>query len=271
MHENILHDCTMQIPRSKIGSAGILLKECWSELTSLYSYIVIGKIEYIVIKYIIAEIQEYNTIDVLEAIVNITDVINCKGHENSVLCFKQAPIELYIVLYEPMIEKMAKRASAQWPKLEYEDLCQMCKLCCVELYRKGYYLHKSLLWTTFKNRILEEIRPLKKRSNVISLYDRSYDNSSDNTDRRLTIADTIVDLESMYQEQDELDREAELLIFEEVKDLIIELVGPRQFDTLFRDYKYKHTTTTSRKILTKVKSYMTSLGLTREDFNKKYH
>lgn len=271
MHENTLHDYTIQIPRNQIQTLSSILKDCWAELGFLYSYIVIGKIESIAIKYIVSEITEYNTINWLEASMTILDTISHKKNENSVLCFKQAPIELYIVLYEPMIEKMAKQASAQWPRLEYEDLCQICKLCCVELYQKGYYLHKSLLWTTFKNKILEEVRPLKKRNSTVSLYDRSYDDGKDSSNKNLTIADTLVDMDSIYEEQDAANRDAELLIFEEVKDIIIDLIGPRQFDTLFRDYKNKHTTTTSRKILTKIKSYFASLGLTREDFNNKYH
>lgn len=268
MHENILHDYAIHVQRTELNNLAKILKTCWSGFESLYSYIVIGKLEHIVIKYIVSEMPEYNTINYVNAIAHICGIIAEKGKENSVLCFKQAPIEMYIVLYEPMIEKMAKRAATQWNKLEYEDLCQICKLCCVELYQKGYYLHKSLLWTTFKNKILEEVRPLKKRSHILSLNDRSYDNS---TDKNLSIADTIVDWDSIYQEQDAIDREAELLIFDEVKDIIIDLIGQRQFDTLYRDYKNKHTTTTSRKLLVKIKSYFASIGLTRDDFNKKYH
>lgn len=269
MHENILYDYTVKFPISELACLNSILADLWSDITRLYSYIISVR-EEISVRYIIAEVSYYNTILVEKAIAKINDKLgNFTGE--GVLIFEQAPIDLYIKLHEPMIEKMANKMLSQWPKLEYDDLCQICRLCCVELYEKGYYLHKRLIWTTFKNRIISEIRPLKRRGEIVSIYDKSYEASADSGDKDLTIADTIIDVDELYKVQDEECKKEELMIFEEVKSIIIELLGQRQFDTLYRDYTKKHTTTASRKLLIKVKNHLTSLGLTRSDFNKKYH
>lgn len=267
MYENILHDGKIKVT-GKALTAELLLID-WSDFVYIYSYIVIYRNDQTTIKYMYSDAPEYNTIDIEDAILKILRALASHNGQDGVVCFDQAPIETYILLHEPMIEKMAKQIQSQWSKLELEDLCQICRMCCVELYNKGYYLHKRLIWTTFKNRVTEEIRPLKKRGNVVSIYDKSYDNPDDEKD--LTIEDTIVDTDAVYAVQDEMIRLSEKLIFEEVKDIIVDLIGSRQFDTLYRDYKNKHTTTTSRKLLIKIKSHLASLGITREDFNNKYY
>lgn len=266
MNENVLWDYKLELERHCDLAKELLAH--WENIDKLYSYI-ISIDDKIIVKYMIAANPKYNTIYPKIAIEKIK-ALNVSDIEKGVLSFEQAPLDLYIEMHEPMIDKMARRIMTQWSRLEYDDLCQICRLCCVELYNKGYYLHKRLVWTTFKNKVIEEIRTLKKRGTVISIFDKSTDNTNSD-DKDLTIGDSLIDWESFYKEEDKENLNAELLIFEEVKVIIIELIGERQFDMLFRDYANKHTTTTSRKLLLKVRDHLNNLGLSRNDFNKKYH
>lgn len=269
MHDNILHDYRIRIPKAEHKTIEVLLADEWFNVNELYSYIVTIESDDLKIKYIISDTPEYNTINTQSAILKIKKAVtSIEDEDDCVLCFEQAPLEMYIQLHEPMIDTMASRIANQWSKLEYDDLCQICRMCCVELYAKGYYLHKKLIWTTFRNKIIEEVRGLKRRGVVVSIYDKSYD---DLNNKDITIEDTLVDWDEVYQKQDAETLESEKLIFQEVKDIIIELIGKRQFDTLYRDYTNGHTTTTSRKLLVKVKNHLATLGLSRDDFNKKYH
>ena len=65
-------------------------------------------------------------------------------------------------------------------------------------------------------------------------------------------------------------REMNLEIFKEVRDVLVDMIGPRQFEQLFRDYSKGHTTTWSRRKMVSIKTKFEQEGLTRNAFNKKY-
>lgn len=274
MNENVIEEfkILIQMPIAK-QAVDSIIESALSGIDSLYSYIVRCKIDdastSVIVKYTVSEHSKYNTIP-SESLLDVVHGICGKNYDcNKIIAYAQPPIEIILTLYEPMFDKMVHKMNRQWPTLEAEDLGQICRMCCVELYNKGYYVHKGLLWTAFKNAVIEDLRPLKKRGNVISLYEKNNSEMAD--DRALTIADTIADTDALYNEIDQQTLDAELAIFEEVKDIIIDLVGQRQFDALYRDYKNKHTTTSTRKLLIKIKSHLKNLGITRSDFNNKYH
>ena len=244
---------------------------------TIYSYIVyyskdVNETIKYTIRYTVSEVDKYNTINKNDAIENISNKAFSLLQEknNGVLTYGQPPLELLIVLYEPLINKMVNRIKNKWSNFEVDDLAQICRMCMINLYNDGYYINKNLLWTTFKNEILMQVRPLKKRGTMISIYDLHYESNSDG-DNAIPIIDTLIDTDALDKEIDDDYKDAEMQIFEEVKDICIDLIGKRQFDSFFRDYKYQHTNTTSRKLLVRIKQHMKMLGLTREDFNNKYH
>lgn len=244
----------------------------------LYSYLIyakcdeFGSIENYYIKFMVAQDDSYNTINKTLAVSHVLDCIEMYKEymgETKIIGYKQPPLEMMITLYEPLICTMALKMKRHWTHYEIDDLMQTCRICMCVLYDKGYYIHKHLLWTAFKNEILQEVRPLKNDITITSLYDRYTDGDID--DKDLCLIDTITDKVEEETLEDVRIREANIEIFTELKDIIIDLVGPRQFDMLFRDYSRGHTTPASRKLLTKVKTHLNSLGITRSQFNEKYH
>lgn len=244
----------------------------------LYSYLVyarcdeFGIIYEYVIKFMIAQDDSYNTIPKLVAVSHILDCIDMyKDYmgKTKIIGYRQPPLEMMIVLYEPLIQSMAMDMQRYWKHYDVDDLCQTCRILMCELYNKGYYVHRRLLWTALRNKIIEEVRPLKRRGELVSLEIPYSDKNGG--DEKLSIADITSDKVAEEQEQDDAIREANLEIFAEIKDIIIDLVGPRQFDMLFRDYSKGHTTSQSRKLLLKIKNHLNSMGITQSQFNEKYH
>ena len=88
---------------------------------------------------------------------------------------------------------------------------------------------------------------------------------------KLLVADVIEDTSLQEERERERVREAELAIFDEVKDIVIDLIGQRQWNELVRDYTNGHTTNWSRKKMQDIKHHFERLGLTRKDFNNKYY
>lgn len=274
MHENVLHEFKRTISLDNVEEqVKSAISEDW-----LYSYLIYARcdefgtlIEY-VLKMMVAEIEEYNTISHHVATNHILDCITMyKDYAGStkIIGYKQPPLELMIELYDPLMSKMCRKMKEHWSCYEYDDLLQICRVCMIELYNKGYYVHKQLLWTAFKNEILMQMRPMRNNVTIVSLHDRFGDADSD--DKELTLMDMLTDTEEEIQEQDKKVTEGNMEIFAEVKDIIIELVGPRQFDMLFRDYSRKHTTPQSRKLLVKIKAHLKDLGITLGQMNNKYH
>ena len=249
----------------------------------IYSYLLYlrcderGMMKDYLLRITIAQESEFNTIDKNFAINSILDNIEMYKEyigETKIIGFKQPSIELMLKLYEPYMFKLAEDMQNYWPQYEIEDLLQICRISMFNLYNKGYYVHKNLLKITFKREVLMEVRTMKHSPSlngivVTSLYDR-YE-SGDSDDKHLYIADCMPDKVDLEKQQDDAIVEGNMKIFEEVKGIIIDLVGPRQFDMLFRDYSRGHTTPSSRKLLQKIKTHLKSMGITLNQFNNKYH
>lgn len=278
MVDNVLYRFKILL-EPELGLDGVesVLYEALKSVKKIYSYIVYAKCENqdlqsFIIKYSISDTEAFNTIMVKDAIDdimnNIYDYWDYYGI-TKIISYGQPPIDLMVELYNPLVYKLAKRIKNQWRFLELDDLAQTCRVCMVELYNAGYYIHKNLLWVTFKNKVLQELRPMRNEERTVSIYDVIGSPDSDSKD--IQIIDTLPDTDAINDEYDKDFHEAEMKVFQELKGIIIDLVGERQFDTLFRDYSRKHTTTTSRKLLIKIKTYLKSLNITRDDFDKKYH
>lgn len=265
-------------------AANLNIKEIEVELKSsiideyIYSFIVTIKTDDDLkiityqIKHMVADEQENNTIFVLDAVrIILNAIIEYRDYrgKNRVIAYGQPPLELMIELYEPLIETLAKNVQNNWQQYELDDLKQMCRLSMCKLYNKGYYVHKSLLKKVFEREVLEEVRGLKKRGDVISLFTRIV--TDDPNGEKLTIKDTLEDVDSTLMEEERLRLESELLIFNELKDIIIDKIGQRKWDMIFRDYSRGHTTSTSQGIMREVKKFLQSEGYTRNLFNERYH
>ena len=198
------------------------------------------------------------------------EIIVLPKEQKRVLGYNQPDIEVMIEAYDPLVNKLAKQQNEHWKCFEHEDLCQMCRLTMLKLYRKGYYIHKRLLYKSFNNDILMSLRHERDRPTIVSFEDTFYKTASADSEK-LLVADIVPDTELIEKEELELYEENTRLIFEEVKEIIVELIGIRQFNELMRDYGNKHTTTWSRKCMQKIKNHFAKLGLTRKEFDNKYY
>lgn len=273
MADNVIMKLTLNIsPGTDADTIKYKLENLLENIPMLYSYIVFKKNDEFVIQLNISQTERYNTLTVNKCINDIVNkLINTDNiQEGKVLCYDQPPIEILVEAFDPLVNKLALQQLEHWKQYEHDDLCQTCRLVMVTLYNKGYYLHKSLISKAFSNEILMEIRHDRDKPLMLSLDDAFYRPIKGGSEE-LTYADIVKDdCEELIQREREIS-EAEMLIFNEVKDIIVDLIGIRQWNEFYRDYANKHTTSWSRHTLLKIKNHLASLGLTRGKFNDKYY
>lgn len=247
----------------KVKNEEELLKLNLSNTNKVFSYIVYKFVDYYEIQCNISQINKYNTIKLSDEINTICVKIQNGG--DLVLCYKQPSLELLIKLYKPLVLKLSKEQKERWRYLEMEDLIQMCNLVICDLYYKGYYVHKNLIRTSFINYVLSHIRKNKSKPKILSL-EQMYSKSDDDNEVRL--ADMIPD-EKLLNEQDDNDiQEVYNKILHEMKDIVIDYIGIRQYDQLLREYSNNQTTDWSRKLMQRIKAHLFELGISSKSFNK---
>ena len=242
------------------------------EMKTVYSYTVSvergDEVRYNV-RYSVSEESRYNTLSANDVIFGVLEAIEAdkKSSGNHIIGHKQPPLDVMIELYDPLICKLAKEQHQRWRMLEYEDLCQICRLTLVVLYNKGNNIHKNLLEKSFNNAVLQELKTYVLDYEILSL-ETKMDGRDDM--EKLSLKDTVRDVcEEMEQEEKDI-KEKNLAIFEEVKDFILDTIGIRQFEQLFNDYAKGHTDAWSRRKLQTIKTMFDSMGLTLQNFNNKY-
>ena len=81
----------------------------------------------------------------------------------------------------------------------------------------------------------------------------------------------MIEDESYIEEKEREDeQQLERYIFQQVKDIIVDKIGERQWDRLWRDYSKGHVSLDSRASMRRLKAYFNELGLTRQDFINGY-
>lgn len=222
------------------------------------------------IKCNISQTHKFNTISTFDASAYIIDKIKSYDVNNrkQIVGYMQPNVELLLKLYKPLIVKLSKEIKQSWQYLEMEDLIQMCNLVICDLYYKGYYVHKSLIRRSFINYVLMHIRKDKGKPSMVSL-EQEYSKTDD--DDRVTIADMIPDMKQMNDTEDKYDDEVDAKVLKEVKDIVIDFIGQRQYDQLLREYGNKSTTNWSRRLMTKIKAHLFEMGINSKSFSKYYN
>lgn len=237
----------------------------------IYAQYFLGMLTGIEIHYNVSQKSKYNTLRLVGTYAKICNQIdeflnNPTG--KTVVGYGQADLTFLIKQFEPLILKLSKEQKQRWQYLEFEDLTQMCSLVICDLYYKGYYIHKRLIYRAFNNYVLMHIRKDKSRPEIISL-EQEYSKSDD--DSKLTIKDMIPDVEALNKEEDEYNYEIECKILDEMKSIVIDIIGPRQYDQMLREYTNKQTTNWSRKLMQTIKAKLYDLGINAKSFNKYYN
>lgn len=270
MRDNVISKIVVDVDKdvNKSQLCEILMKPIAINYEKIYSYLIYAKynettLEGWTVEYNISQSDEYNTIKTDDAIVDIAISIlehrKCK-EKSYVIGYKQPDVELMCKLYEPYVKKLAREQKQHWPYLEYEDLCQMCRLVMITLYKKGYYVHKSLLEKSFINYILVHIRKERNKPILISLDD-TFSKSEGNDD--IAFVDTIPDLQEMYERQDEEDAEERQDVIKHERELVVGIIGTRVYDQLVREYGNNCTTGSGVRTVQRIKEKLRKEGVIR--------
>lgn len=270
MRDNVISKIVVNVDKdvNKSQLCEILMKPVATNYDKIYSYLIYAKYNETIldgwtVEYNVSQSNEYNTINTDDAIIEIAITIlnHRKSKETSyVIGYKQPDITLMCKLYEPYIKKLASEQKQHWPYLEYEDLCQMCRLVMITLYKKGYYLHKSLLEKSFINYVLMHIKSQRNKPVILSLDD-TFSKSEGNDD--ITFADTIPDMQELYERQDKEDEEEKQELIKQKREIVITIVGSRVYDQLVREYGNSCTTGSGVRTVQRIKEKLRKEGVIR--------
>ena len=154
MKENVLNKIVITLDKDDTREQ-ICKKLTTSLLMSqdkIYSYLIYSQYDHTTFKgwsieYLVSQDEQYNTLNIEDCIFDIAKTVlkdkKLKEHKY-VIGYKQPSLNIMCTLFEPCINKLANNIKQRWNDLEYEDLCQTCKLVMCILYSKGYYIHKHL-------------------------------------------------------------------------------------------------------------------------------
>lgn len=267
MNKNHIFEVSQTIPNGLSKEEMLTaLYDGLNNIHNIYSYLIYAdyKDSLIVswtVKYYLNEIEYYNTLSTKSVIVEIyTTLIKSTKCTSRIIGYKQPAFCIMLKLYTPLIRTLAKNQCTRWSSLEYEDAVSICQLTMLKLYKKGYYLHKHLLEKSFNNAILMSLRKDKFAPEIVSLDEIAY--TSEN-DKQITLVDMLEDTQAKLQQEEKEYEEYITTIFLKMKEFIVDMIGERQFEQLFRDYANKHTTTWSRKTMQKIKKEIAKLGITK--------
>lgn len=276
MTDNVLDRVTVEIPQSTKPdgkelelyiSDNILDDEVYSYI--LYANYKDDKCVSYRLDYNVSQQCAYNTIhkcDIVNDVYTAIMVHDVDQHKR-ILAFQQPPLELIIQLFDPFVKNIAKSQSMQWKQMDYDDLCQTCRLVMCILYNKGYYLHENLVRRAFLNEVLKQARKQRIDQDTVSIYTPI---GSDD-EEKITIEDTLRDEQAIEQQEHQEHEEMIQAIFSELKQYIIDVYGKRAFDQLYFEYSTGNTTSIGRAMMKRLRKRLDADGLTRNAFYTKYN
>lgn len=271
-HSNILTNVVVNV---KADDNGIDLSELYSTLDhvhTLYSYLVYAeyadnKLTGWRCEFMISQTDKFNTIKATDAKIEVSSIIVknlSKDKIRYVIGYKQPPLELLLDTFEPLVCKLARQQESYWG-IEYEDLCQMCRLCICALYKKGYYIHKRLINRTFINDVLSSIRKERYKPIIVSIDEPvAYDKDGN----KQMVEDIIADENAEADIMEQFDQEDVDYWIKQKRDIIVEYIGQRQYDQLIREYGNKMTTNAGRKQVDKLKHKLAADGINEALFRR---
>lgn len=280
MKENILHKLIITVSADlDEENAKELIGEYLYTIDYAYSYLVLAeydnkerdkrKASKFIIEVLVSQSDYYNCLkrqDIIDGIWNIiSDTCNQVEHAKIIVGYKQPPLEKLLQAYEPLIHSLSRQQQTYWKNLEYEDLCQMCRLVICTLYKAGYYVHKNLIKRAFTNDVLMSIRKDRYKPTIISL-DKPIGGETDN----MYVKDVIPDTSQIQHMQDEEDREAFMLMLQEQRELVVDMIGQRQYDRLLSEYGNNVTSSWGQKTTYRLREKLKKEGINERTFWRKY-
>lgn len=263
MHENVLTPIKVFVSQKYAERptelCEMLLAPLIEVYENIYSYLIYAEYENKVltgwtIQYVVSQDEQYNTLKLTDIVAQIAaDIIknNNSLKKSYIIGYKQPPLDILCELFDPLMQKLAYNQHIKWPKLEQEDLLQMCRLTMCVLYSKGYYINRRLLEQSFYNAILMQLRKDKNMPIMVSLSEPIQAGVS--SAEKTLIEDIVPDYNELYEEQDKEDDEEYQQIVEEERQIIVDMIGQRQYDQLVREYGNRCTTNRGQRQVARIK------------------
>lgn len=204
-----------------------------SKHNKIYSYFIRVVNNQVVAQYIVSDNDKYNTIEPIAE-----NIFTTLANHN--IAFRQPPLELMLEIYSPLCKSLAAKTIIEWPRLEYDDCYQLAQLTMLKLYRKNYYIHKSLFIHCYQNDVYMYLRQYKKEPPVTSIETLLAGNTDEDND--LTLNECLV----ADPEDDTDDTNEDWLI---IKPLILLHISDRQLQHLLFEYSTHNVSAASNKCI----------------------
>lgn len=177
--------------------------------------------------------------------------------------YLNAPLDKWLTQFRPSLISMVDSIYLQYEKCypDKQDLLQILYESIIILYNKGYYLHKSLIFRSFVNRLNRSIRKSKHFTDTVSFESPVKDEGN------LTLADVIADENdslSKYEEDDYTQ-----FLFNEIKKIMLESMSQLSFDMLMIQLENKCIMPSSAKALMSVRKKIGSKYVPRPNRRNK--
>lgn len=253
MHNELINYTTYVSMADSHATIVATLSQTLAPYERVYSYILydnthvkerLGDYKIVVL---VSKTERYNTLPVDVVIADICKYLlvpmdNPHRAEN-VMGYAQPSLDILVEAYQPLIHKLALQQHQFWRKIEVDDLLQMCAHQLVLLYRRGYYIHKRLLSTSFNNAVLKSLRKNHK------------------TTVPLTAAMTVAD---EYDSEAETTQRNDILTQYELQ-LVQTVVTPATLAQLINDYKNKCTNAWTMSTVKRIRDQLSKRGHTRDN------
>lgn len=213
--------------------------------------------------YNVSQTDRFNTLDVGCAITNIVTAAADNNASHGIIGYDQPTLAILVEVLAPLVNSLVNREAKRWRQFSHDDLTQTCYMCLCELYRKGYYIHKSLLRRAFTNTLYYKLRKSPRDIVIVSLTAPVHD-----TDDLLTVQDTIPDVDEEYEREDCENREVVDRILSEQREIIINLIGKRRYDDLLREWRSKTVTNASSATVDRLRKKLIAAGYSPEQWKK---
>lgn len=153
--------------------------------------------------------------------------------------YVQPPLDEWLIHFQPLLRKLVTSLYPRYEKVVHsrEDMMSILYLTITQLYRKGYYLHNTLIKKSFVNALNMEHRVVKGLTDMQSL-DAAI--GEDDDGKTITLLDQIVDGPSTewarqsttYTEQDYWSD-----MFEKIKARMLQDMSEFQFNRILIQLK----------------------------------
>ena len=164
-------------------------------------------------------------------VTSLVEKLSDSFNENRRLQYVNPPFELWMELFKPYMTRLINITHPRYEKLipERDELVSILYFVIAKLYKKGYYLHNSLIRRSFINELNLECRKLKG----YELESLDAPLGCDDDGEKLTLLDQLVDPTLSEQE----DEEARHEMYEQIKARMLQDMSEFAFNRILIQLK----------------------------------